>query len=249
MRHLKSGRKLKRTYSHRKALLCNLATSLIIHDGKSIRTTLAKAKELRPFIEKIITRAKNAHLSERSGELGNGVIDVHQRREVAKLIRNKAAIQELFDVIAPTVSSRAGGYTRIIKLGQRRGDGAEEAIIQLVDWHTVVDGRISLTGRKKATVTKTLKPTTAPAVVAQETIAEEVVTADTSIAETIDNVVETDVADVAENVKSVASEEVNSDVAEAVSEVTDEVSTTELPSNDDSSNNDNTETPSSEDKA
>lgn len=245
MRHLKSGRKLKRTYSHRKALLCNLATSLIIHDGKSIRTTLAKAKELRPFIEKIITRAKNAHLSERSGELGNGVIDVHQRREVAKLIRNKAAIQELFDVIAPTVSGRAGGYTRIIKLGQRRGDGAEEAIIQLVDWHTVVDGRVSLTGRKKSTSAKTLKPTTAP-VIAQETVAEEV--PETSVAETITDAVETEVVDVAENTESVISEEVATEASSVVDAVEEVAGTADDSANDVANNNDNTESPASEEE-
>jgi large subunit ribosomal protein L17 len=244
MRHLKSGRKLKRTYSHRKALLCNLATSLIIHDGKSIRTTLAKAKELRPFIEKIITRAKNAHLSERSGELGNGVIDVHQRREVAKLIRNKAAIQELFDVIAPTVSSRAGGYTRIIKLGQRRGDGAEEAIIQLVDWHTVVDGRVSLTGRKKTTTAKTLKPTPTPVVVAEEpVVATE--TATDAVADVADTV-ETEVTDVAENVETAIAEEATTevtDIAEVTSEATD---TTDAPSTDEANGNESSDTPADE---
>lgn len=149
MRHLKSGRKLGRTWSHRKALLGNLATSLIVHDSKSIRTTLAKAKELRPFIEKLITKAKHAYARERSGVLPDGHVDVHQRREVGRVIHDKGALQELFDVIAPAVAERNGGYTRIIKLGQRRGDGAEEAIIQLVDWSAQQDGNVSLRDKKK----------------------------------------------------------------------------------------------------
>ncbi len=154
MRHLVSGRKLGRTLSHRQALLSNLATSLIIHDSKSIRTTLAKAKELRPFVEKLITRAKIAFVKERNGAFPDGHVDVHARREVAKIIRDKKALQFLFDDIAPSVLEREGGYTRIIKLGQRRGDGAEEAIIQLVDWAAKQDGVVSTRDKKRKPAAK-----------------------------------------------------------------------------------------------
>lgn len=134
MRHVKKGRKLKRTESHRRALLSNLASSLIRSEQKMIRTTLAKAKELRPFVERLITKARRAYQRERSGQLPGGRTDLHTRRLVARVIRDEAVLQELFDVVAPVVAERNGGYTRIVKLGFRRGDGAQEAIIQLVDW-------------------------------------------------------------------------------------------------------------------
>lgn len=154
MRHLVSGRKLGRTWSHRRALMSNMATSLIISDSKSITTTLAKAKELRPYIEKLITRAKIAFVRERNGEFASGHVDVHARREVGKVIKDKKALQALFDEIAPAVLERPGGYTRVIKLGQRRGDGAEEAIIQLVDWSAKQDGVISLNDKKRKPAAK-----------------------------------------------------------------------------------------------
>jgi large subunit ribosomal protein L17 len=129
MRHRKSGRKLKRTASHRKALLCALATALI--RSKRIRTTVAKAKEARMFIEPMITRAKNAVAAE-TAESKN----VHARREVFRFIKDRDVVQELFNVIAPKVANRAGGYTRVVKLGQRYGDAAEIAILELVDFNT-----------------------------------------------------------------------------------------------------------------
>lgn len=143
MRHLVSGRKLNRTSSHRKALLANLATELFRH--KSIRTTEAKAKELRPYAEKLITKARVALQKEKLGKLPAGQsIDIHNRRIVARHIRNKAVLQELFDNIAPAVSERNGGYTRIVKLGFSRGDAAREAVIQLVDFGPEQDGQISI---------------------------------------------------------------------------------------------------------
>jgi large subunit ribosomal protein L17 len=128
MRHRKSGRKLKRTSSHRRATLNALATALIRH--KRICTTVAKAKETRMFVEKIITRAKNA--------VADGSIpgNVHARREVARDIKDRGVVKELFAEIAPKVATRAGGYTRVVKLGQRYGDGAEVAILELVDFNT-----------------------------------------------------------------------------------------------------------------
>ncbi|MCU0329404.1 MAG: 50S ribosomal protein L17 [Candidatus Kapabacteria bacterium] len=146
MRHNVAGRKLKRTASHKRSLMANLATALFEH--KRLTTTVAKAKELRPFAEHLITRAKNAHVAERSGAIKG--LDVHSRRMVGRFIRNKAVLQELFDSIAPLVAERNGGYTRIVKLGIRRGDNAPEAMIELVDWSNPVDGRVSSTTRAKA---------------------------------------------------------------------------------------------------
>lgn len=128
MIHARKGRKLNRTASHRKALLSALSTSLLRH--KRIKTTLAKAKEARMVVEKLITRAKNAVAKETDGTVKN----IHARREVAKFIHDKAVVKELFNEIAPKVAARAGGYTRVIKLGQRLGDGAHVALLELVDY-------------------------------------------------------------------------------------------------------------------
>ncbi|MBE2189916.1 MAG: 50S ribosomal protein L17, partial [Candidatus Kapabacteria bacterium] len=148
MRHQVSGRKLNRTSSHRKALLHNLATALFEH--KKVHTTEAKAKELRPFAEKLITKAIHALQNEQQGNLHEGqTIDIHNRRVVGKFIRSKAVLQELFDSIAPAVGTRNGGYTRIVKTGIRRGDAARTAIIELVDFSTPQDGSFSLSKKKK----------------------------------------------------------------------------------------------------
>ncbi len=133
MRHQKVGRKLSRTASHRKALLASLSTALIKH--KKIRTTLAKAKETRRIIEPIITRARDAYLSEKSGN----PVDVHARREVAKFIQDKDAVKMLFTDVAEKVGKRPGGYTRVLALGNRLGDGAEMAVIELVDYNEAQD--------------------------------------------------------------------------------------------------------------
>jgi large subunit ribosomal protein L17 len=124
MVHRKKGRKLKRTASHRKALLSNLAISLIKH--KRIKTTEAKAKELRTYIEPFITKAKIAFLDPDK--------NVHQRRITASMIKDREAIKILFDEIGEKVKNRPGGYTRVLKTGFRAGDGANEAIIELVDY-------------------------------------------------------------------------------------------------------------------
>lgn len=150
MRHNYSGRKLKRTASHRRALLANLATSLFEH--KRLVTTVAKAKELRPFAENLITRAKHAYGAEKNGTVAG--TDVHNRRMVGRFIRNKAVLQELFDTIAPLIVDRSGGYTRITKLGQRRGDNSPEAMIELVDWSNPQDGRVTARTRRKPQATK-----------------------------------------------------------------------------------------------
>jgi len=122
MRHRVKINKLGRTASHRNALLNALVTSLFRH--KKIKTTVAKAKEARMFAEKLITKAK--------------VDTVHSRRIVARFIKDKTIVQELFGEINTTIGDRPGGYTRIVKLGNRPGDAAEMAILELVDYNTVV---------------------------------------------------------------------------------------------------------------
>ncbi len=129
MRHRKAGRKLKRTASHRRATLAALSTSLLRH--KRITTTIAKARETRQVVEKIITRARRAAARQDAPATA-----VHARREVGRLVRDRAVIRELFSTIVEKVGSRPGGYTRIVKLGQRQGDGAELAVIELVDFNT-----------------------------------------------------------------------------------------------------------------
>ncbi len=121
MRHNKKFNHLGRTSAHRKALLSNLAVSLIMH--KRINTTLAKAKELRMFVEPIITLAKND--------------TTHNRRMAFSSLKNKYAVSELFRVIAPKIAERPGGYTRILKTGFRQGDAAETCFIELVDFNEV----------------------------------------------------------------------------------------------------------------
>ena len=123
MRHKKSGRKLSRKTAHRKALMSNLASALITH--KKIKTTDAKAKELRMFIEPLVTFAKRG--------------DIHARRQVLKKIRHKSIVRELFDNIGPTFSDRKGGYTRITKLGYRDNDCAPISLIEFVDMITEVE--------------------------------------------------------------------------------------------------------------
>jgi large subunit ribosomal protein L17 len=116
MHHRKKGRKLNRTAAHRRAMLRNMATSLFRHER--IETTTAKAKELRPFAERIITLAKRG--------------DLHARRLAARKIPDREILGKLFDELGPRFAERPGGYTRILKLGTRRGDAAETALIELV---------------------------------------------------------------------------------------------------------------------
>jgi len=119
MRHGKTFNHLSRTSSHRKALLANMATSLILH--KKITTTTAKAKELRKYVEPLITKAKDD--------------STHSRRVVFSYLKNKESIKELFGAVAGKVADRPGGYTRVLKLMNRKGDNAEMAIIELVDFN------------------------------------------------------------------------------------------------------------------
>jgi large subunit ribosomal protein L17 len=123
MRHKISGKKLNRTSSHRTALLCNLVSSLILHE--QIQTTVTKAKFLRPCVEKLITKAKEDTLS--------------ARRLLISRIKNKAAVAKLIDVVAKRYLNRPGGYTRIIKSGFRLGDAAPMAYIELLNWEQYID--------------------------------------------------------------------------------------------------------------
>lgn len=124
MRHQNRVKKLGRKASHRRALLRNLVTSLFKHD--EIKTTLAKAKVARRFAEKMITLGKRG--------------DLHARRTALKFITEKDVVKRLFEEVAPRFSERNGGYTRVLKLGPRKGDGAEMAIIQLVESEATVAG-------------------------------------------------------------------------------------------------------------
>ena len=119
MRHLRKINSLSRTASHRKALMSNMAVSLLRH--KRIQTTVAKAKALREYVEPLITRAKED--------------TTHSRRVVFSYLRDKAIIGELYGQIADKVGARPGGYTRIIRLGRRKGDAAETCMIELVDFN------------------------------------------------------------------------------------------------------------------
>ena len=130
MRHGDKINNLSRTAAHRKALLRNLSIALITH--KRIVTTLAKAKALRTHIEPLITKTKKAD---------NQTQIMHQHRVVFSYLQDKAAVKELFTVIAPKIVSRPGGYTRILKLGARIGDNAEQAMIELVDFNEIYTGK------------------------------------------------------------------------------------------------------------
>ena len=136
MRHLKSGRKLSRRKEHRSAMLANLASSLIKHG--SVRTTDVKAKEIRPFVEKMVTFARRG--------------DLHARRIVRSRLRDPLAVKKLFDEIGPQYKSRPGGYTRIIKLGFRLGDNSPISLIQFIKEEKTK--KVSTKGKSKKTKTK-----------------------------------------------------------------------------------------------
>ena len=157
MRHNKKFNHLGRTADHRRALLANLAISLIMH--KRITTTLAKAKALKKYVEPLVTRAKND--------------STNSRRVVFSYLQNKEAIKELFGPIADKVGDRPGGYTRIIKLGFRQGDAAPICFIELVDF----DENMAKTATKKKATRRSRKSTKAEgeAPVAEAPAAEAVV--------------------------------------------------------------------------
>ncbi|MCY4305254.1 MAG: 50S ribosomal protein L17 [Aestuariivita sp.] len=124
MRHARGYRRLNRTHEHRKALFANMAGSLIEHE--QIKTTLPKAKELRPIMEKLITLAKRG--------------DLHARRQAAAKLKQNQYVSKLFDILGPRYNERQGGYVRIIKAGFRYGDQAPMAFIELVERDTTAKG-------------------------------------------------------------------------------------------------------------
>ena len=146
MRHNKEFNHLGRTADHRKAMLANLAISLIMH--KRITTTVAKAKALKTYVEPLITRSKDD--------------TTNSRRVVFRYLQNKEALKELFGVISAKVADRPGGYTRIIKLGFRQGDAAQMCFIELVDF----DENMAKTATKKKATRRSRKSSKAEAPVA-----------------------------------------------------------------------------------
>ena len=126
MRHGNTNRKLNRTSAHRKAMFANMSASLIKHE--QIVTTLPKAKELRPIVEKLITLGKRG--------------DLHARRQAISKVRDESVIKKLFDTLAPRYAERQGGYCRVLKAGFRRGDNAPMAVIEFVDRNPEARGQI-----------------------------------------------------------------------------------------------------------
>jgi len=209
MRHGKKDNHLGRKSAHRSAMLMNMANSLIMH--KRIKTTVAKAKELRKFVEPILIKAKTD--------------STHERRQVFSYLRNKIAVTELFRDVAIKIADRPGGYTRIIKIGNRLGDNAEMALIELVDYNeNLLTTAKAAAGGKRRTRrgAKKVEGVAAPAIAepiaeVQETPAAELV--ETPAAEVVETpapeVVETPVAESSETASdSDASESTDSSTEE-----------------------------------
>lgn len=232
MRHGDKINNLGRTASHRRALLANLAIALIEH--KRITTTLAKAKALRKYAEPLITKAKDN--------------STHSRRIVFSYLQNKEALKELFGTVAEKVGERPGGYLRIIKLGFRRGDGAETAMIELVDFNETYnpnEGKVrqakkTRRGGKKVAAAAIAEAPAAVAPIEDEAIVEEqeieaaeelveevVAAPEEAVAEVaaeVEETVEASAQEVTETVEAVAdtSAEAVTEVEEAVAEVEEE---------------------------
>ena len=150
MRHNKAINHLGRKSGHRKALLANMATSLILN--KRIQTTVAKAKALQVYVEPLITKSKDD--------------STHSRRVVFSYLKNKEAVTELFRTVAPKIADRPGGYTRVLKTGFRQGDGADMALIEFVDFNEAALASAKKAA-KKTTRRSSKKAVEAPAAEAQ----------------------------------------------------------------------------------
>jgi large subunit ribosomal protein L17 len=209
MRHGDKINNLGRTAAHRRALLANLSIALIEH--KRITTTLAKAKALRRYFEPIVTKAKDN--------------STHSRRLVFSYLQNKDAVKELFGPIAEKVGTRPGGYLRIIRLGFRRGDGAETAMIELVDFNETYNpnaGKVRQAkktrrgGKKAAVAAEPVAPIAEEVVAAEESVAEVAEEAAPAPVEAVAAVEETVETAVEETVAAV--EEAPAEVAEAAAE-------------------------------
>ena len=159
MRHGDKNNNLGRKKAHREALLMNLACQIITH--KRIVTTLAKAKALRKYVEPLITKTKKSGSKEEIS---------HNHRIVFSYLNDKAAVKELFTVVAPKIATRPGGYTRIIKLGIRPGDNAEKAMIELVDFNEIYGNSIA-SATEPAKKTRRSKSTAAPKAAAAAAVA------------------------------------------------------------------------------
>lgn len=185
MRHQVKGSKLGRTSAHKKATMRSLCISLITH--KRIVTTLAKAKELRRYVEPLINRAKEDSM--------------HNRRLVFSFLQDNFSTSQLFDEVGPKVGDRPGGFTRVIRIGYRIGDSADRAVIELVDYNDVQPSDVSK--KKKRTRRGSSKPKAeaAPAVVVDEVV-EAAPVAEEPIAEVTDAVVASESTDVSETAES-----------------------------------------------
>ena len=157
MRHNKAINHLGRKSGHRKAMLANMATSLILH--KRIQTTVAKAKALKMYVEPLITKSKED--------------TTHSRRMVFSYLKNKEAVTELFRTIAPKIADRPGGYTRVLKTGFRQGDGADMALIELVDFNEAALASTPKQAAKKTTRRSSKKAVEAAPAAEDETPAAE----------------------------------------------------------------------------
>ncbi|MDR2652052.1 MAG: 50S ribosomal protein L17 [Prevotellaceae bacterium] len=186
MRHNKNYNHLSRQSGHRKALLANLAASLIMH--KRIETTLAKAKALRVYVEPLITKSKYD--------------TTHSRRTVFSYLKNKYAVSELFRNVAPKIADRPGGYTRILKTGFRLGDSADMAMIELVDFNAAALAGTTKKETKKTTRRSRTKKAT-DATVVEETLNKKTSSKNqqekTNDAEEINEIKEENVAEVVED--------------------------------------------------
>ena len=164
MRHNKAINHLGRKSGHRKALLANMATSLIMH--KRIETTVAKAKALKMYVEPLITKSKED--------------STHSRRMVFSYLKNKYAVTELFRNVAPKIADRPGGYTRILKTGFRLGDGSDMALIELVDFN---EAALASSPKKEAKKTSTRRSRSKKAAAAEAAPAAEAPVAETPAVE------------------------------------------------------------------
>jgi large subunit ribosomal protein L17 len=213
MRHGKRFNHLGRTAPHRKAMLSNMASSLILH--KRISTTVAKAKALRQYVEPLITKSKTD--------------STHNRRVVFSYLQDKETVRELFDEVSEKISERPGGYTRIIKTGNRLGDNAEMCIMELVDYNELLleekDTKKTKTrrsrrgGKKSSEETAAAAPakTEAKAKVEEETVAEEKVEA-VKAAEVVEEVAEPKVEEVTSKAETKVEEEPKDEAPEATDE-------------------------------
>jgi len=206
MRHQLKGKKLNRTASHRKATLRSLAIALI--KNERIVTTTVKAKELRRVIEPVITRAKEDTM--------------HNRREVFSFLHDNESTSKLFNEIAPKCASRPGGYTRVIKIGTRQGDGAEIAVIELVDYNDVKPEGASTSTRKRTRRGSSKAKSDAPAVATTPKAAP--VQAAPAAEEVVEDIVETpEIAEVVNEdttaVEEVSLQEVVEEIAKEAAEM------------------------------